>query len=222
MLFFSVLSAINGFAQSKPKATYPYLLYLPKDYANTAKNYPVIVYLHGSSHRGTDLNKLKGYGLPYLIDKGQDFDFIIVSPQCPSEKYWFTDNWFDALYTELKMQYRIDTARLYLTGISMGGGGTFEVAKDFPDTFAALVPLCPWRSDTSRICQLNKVPIWTFHGTADDIVPVAETEEKVKALQKCHGDITYTPLENDGHGIQWLYEKQGKHDIYQWMLKHSK
>ncbi|WP_428659258.1 alpha/beta hydrolase-fold protein [Runella sp.] len=222
LLLLCLLPVFCTFSQSKPKANYPYLLYLPKDYASTTKNYPVIIYLHGSSHRGTDLNKLKSYGLPYVIDKGREFEFIIVSPQCPNGKLWYTDNWFEPLYAELKTKYRIDPSRVYLTGISMGGGGVFEVAKDHPDTFAALVPLCAWQSNTSRICRLKNTPIWTFHGTADEVVPISETDEKVRTLQKCNATITYTQLENDGHGIQWLYEKQDKYDIYQWMLKYKK
>jgi predicted peptidase len=165
------------------------------------------------------LNKLKGYGLPYLVDKGQDFDFIIASPQCPENKYWVTENWFDSLYLDLKNRCRIDTNRVYVTGISMGGYGAFTVAMDFPETFAALLPLCGGCNDrdTTRICNLRNTPIWAFHGTTDDVIPIGEIERIVIALKQCNGNITFTRLENKGHGIQFLYEKNP--EIYEWMLK---
>jgi predicted peptidase len=208
---------------SKEKKSYNYLLYLPTDYKLNKKKYPLVIYLHGSSQRGNDLNKLKSYGLPQLVDKGRNFDFIIASPQCPANvSHWYTENWFDSLFLELTSKYEIDLTRVYLTGISMGGGGVFEVAKEHPDTFAALVPLCAWASSPEHICRLNKIPIWTFHGTNDDSVPIAETKEKVRKLQECNGNIKFTQLENEGHGIQWLYERQDKYDIYDWMLSHQK
>src|SRR5690554_4630573 len=125
--FFLVLilitSAISIQAQplSKAKAKYDYLVYLPDDHLE--KKYPLIIYLHGSSNRGSDLNKLKQYGLPHAIDKGEEFDFIIISPQCPEGKIWSSENWFEPLYAELISKYKIDTDRVYLTGVSMGGGG---------------------------------------------------------------------------------------------------
>ncbi|TDS07559.1 carboxylesterase family protein [Sphingobacterium paludis] len=206
-------------AQEKTKAKYNYLLYLPKDYAKTSKRYPVVVYLHGGSHKGQDLNKLKGYGLPYLIDKGEDFEFIIASPQCPDNKYWSNENWFDSLYLDLSEKYRIDSKRMYVTGISMGGYGAYTVAMDFPEIFAAIVPLCGGinDSDTSRICNLRDIPIWTFHGTADDKIPIKETERIAAQLRFCKGNMKFTRLENAGHGIEYLYEKN--REIYTWMLK---
>ncbi|MDR2921201.1 MAG: prolyl oligopeptidase family serine peptidase [Tannerella sp.] len=209
-------------SQPKPKADYNYLLYLPKDYAVQTRSYPLVIYLHGGSHKGTDLNKLKEYGLPYLVDQGKDFDFILVSPQCPDNKYWSIDDWFEPLYIKLLAEYRIDIEKVYLTGISMGGYGAFIVAMDYPDKFAAIVPLCGGcnDSDTIRICNLKNIPVWTFHGTADDLIPISETERIVDALNQCKGKIKFTKLKGEGHGIQYLYEKYPK--IYKWMLKQQR
>lgn len=212
-----------GHAQPKATAKYDYALYLPKDYStNTTKKYPLIIYLHGSSQRGNDLEKLKGYGLPYLVDKGQDFEFIIASPQCPSYKQWYTDNWFETLFQELTAKYRIDISRVYLTGVSMGGYGTFITALDFPDIFAAIVPLCGGVTDKdlTRLCNISKVPVWTFHGTADYVIPISETERVETGLKKCKGNIQFTRLEDEGHQIHYLYEQ--KPEIYEWLLKHKK
>ncbi len=220
-MLFSLMCFSSVYAQStdKPKARYNYLLYLPKDYDKKTMPYPVIIYLHGSSHRGNDLNKLKGYGLPYVIDQGKEFNFIIASPQCPDGKYWSTENWFDSLYTELATKYRVDTDRVYLTGISLGGYGTFIAGMDHADKLAAIVPLCGGVNDgdMTRLCPtLKNMPIWTFHGTADNIIPMSETERVVKALVACGGNIQFTQMEGEGHSIQYLYERD---EIYEWMMK---
>jgi len=221
-LILSLFLYLNSYSQAKVKVSYNYLLYLPKDYSTCIKKYPLVIYLHGGSQKGNDLNKLKEYGLPYLVDKGQNFNFIIASPQCPDNKYWSTDDWFDSLYSDLTTKYQIDTNRVYLTGISMGGYGTYIAAMDFPDKFAAIVPLCGGinDSDTLRVCNLSKIPIWTFHGTADDNILISETERIVNRLKLCGGNIKFTRLKNEGHGIQYLYEKEPQ--IYKWMLKHKK
>lgn len=184
--------------------------------------YPLIIYLHGSSHRGNDLNKLKGYGLPYVIDKGKEFNFIVASPQCPDGKYWSTENWFDSLYTELTTKYRVDQSRVYLTGVSLGGYGTFIAGIEHADKLAAIVPLCGGvnDSDMTRLCSsLKNIPIWAFHGTADNIIPITETERVVKTLEECKGNLKFTRLENEGHSIQYLYESD---EIYEWMLRWRK
>lgn len=225
--FFSKSSAKNigsYISENSPteKKNYKYLIYLPKGYS-AKKKYPLVIYLHGSSQRGDDLNKLKAYGLPQLVENGSNFEFIIASPQCPTGVMdWSSENWFDALFVDLNTKYQIDPDRVYLTGVSMGGGGTFEIAKKYPDKFAALVPLCAWNSDVTNICNISAIPTWTFHGKLDDVVPLSETEEKVKKLRDCKGNITYTVLENDGHRIQWLYGKNDKYDIFAWMLKHKR
>jgi predicted peptidase len=223
-LLFSLICVSCTYGQStvKPMAKYNYLLYLPKDYDKKTMPYPLIIYLHGSSHRGNDLNKLKGYGLPYVIDKGKEFNFIIASPQCPDGKYWSTENWFDSLYTELTTKYRVDTDRVYLTGISLGGYGTFIAGIEHSAQLAAIVPLCGGvnDSDMPRLCNtLKNMPILAFHGTADNVIPISETERIVKALEDCKVNIKFTKLENEGHSIQYLYERD---EIYAWMLRWRK
>lgn len=221
-LLFTFYICGNIYSQSKSQADYNYLVYLPKDYSKQTKNYPLVIYLHGGSQKGNDLNKLKEYGLPYLVDQGKDFDFIIVSPQCPNNKYWSSEDWFEPLYAKILAEYRIDIDKVYLTGISMGGYGTYIVAMDYPDKFAAIVPLCGGcnDSDTTRICNLKNIPIWAFHGTADDKIPISETERIVNTLEKYSRKIKFTKLKGEGHGIQFLYEKFPQ--IYKWMLKQSR
>ncbi|TDQ78301.1 carboxylesterase family protein [Sphingobacterium yanglingense] len=216
--FYSALSI----AQEKAKVNYKHLTYLPEKYNTDTSSYPLVIYLHGGSQKGNDLEKLKIYGLPYLADQGKEFDFIIIAPQCPDGKYWSTENWFDPLYNEVISNYRVDKSRVYVTGISMGGYGTYIAALDHSDKIAAIVPLCGGvnDSDTSRICVLKDIPILTYHGTADKDISIQETERIVNGLKKCEGNIIFHRLEGEGHGIQYLYETNP--DIYQWLLKQRK
>ena len=213
----SVKAQTNQKVKSREK--YKYLIYLPKGYAAQKTEYPLVIYLHGGSQRGQDLAKLNLYGLPYRVKKGDDFDFIIASPQCPEGKFWSTDNWFEPLFEELKKTYRIDPKRVYLTGISMGGYGAWQTAVAYPDVFAALLPLCGGCDDSTQICRINYVPIWTFHGTDDDQVSIDETERLVRRLNQCGGNVKFSRLQNEGHSIQYLYEDK---TLYDWLLKQHK
>jgi predicted peptidase len=206
-------------AQSKAREKYEYLLYVPKEYPANQRSYPLVISLHGSSLKGNDLNKLKRYGLPQLVEQGHDYEFIIASPQCPDGKFWSTDNWFEPLYEELIAKYRIDPKRVYLTGISMGGYGVWQTAVAYPDKFAAIMPLCGGCDDSTQICRISQIPVWTFHGTADDVIPIDETERLVKRLNQCNGNVKFTKLDKVGHSIQYLYEDN---TIYDWLLKQHK
>lgn len=221
-IFFLVLS-VFGFlgtqAQfvkaNKPKVDLEYLIYLPIDYnTNIETDYSLIIYLHGGSHRGENLELLKSYGIPRLIDEGKNYDFIIASPQCPDTTYWSRIDWFDSLYHELNSKYRINQAEVYVTGISMGGFGAWHSAMDYPDLVKAIVPLCGGCNDSIEICGISHIPIWTFHGALDNQISINETERLVKRLETCSSNVKFTRLEDQGHGIHYLYEKK---DIFKWL-----
>lgn len=216
LLFFNAKRS-NPKGEKLP-ASYKYLLYLPDSYDSSKGEFPLLIYLHGASVRGNELNKIKAYGLPFLIDKGENFDFIVVSPQCPASKSWSSENWFEPLYKELSEKYQIDSNRVYITGMSLGGYGAWNTAMEYPFRFAAVVPLCGG-GDIENVCELSNIPVWTFHGTADSLVPISETEKLVNALKKCNGNIKFTRLEGKGHSIHWVYEDK---EIYSWMLKQNK
>lgn len=217
-IFFSFTTKAQTKPADKAKVKYAYSLYLPKDYQTNKRNYPLVIYLHGGSQRGNDLTKLHEYGPPQLVDQGKEFPFIIASPQCPDGKYWSTDNWFEPLYAELLTSYRIDTKRVYLTGISMGGYGTWQTAVAYPDKFAAIMPMCGGCDDSTQICRIKDLPVWAFHGTADDKISFGLTDRLVKRLRSCPGkdQVRFTKLVNKGHDIQYLYQRK---KIYRWLLK---
>jgi predicted peptidase len=198
---------------------YKYLSYTPGDYDQNKKRlWPLIIYLHGKSLCGNDLNRLKKYGIPYFIDQGMQFKAIVVSPQCPKGKDWTSENWFESLFGEVCQRYHIDTTRIYLTGMSMGGFGAWDLAIKYPNRFAAVVPLCGG-GKPQNVCVIRNVPIWVFHGDRDKQVPIARSAEMVEALKRCGGSPKFTVLKGQGHDIHRIYENE---TIYRWMYMQQK
>jgi len=219
LLFIGINVYVYGQDNSNPKVKCDYLLYLPEDYSNKTDTFPLLIYLHGGLMRGDNLEKLKVYGLPKLIDSGNQYDFIIASPQCPNDTYWSKIDWFDNLYQDLTGKYRIDKDRIYVTGISMGGFGAWHAAMDYPDKIAAIIPLCGGCNDSLEICRINRIPVWTFHGTADKSIDFNETERLVDKLKMCNGNVKFSRLDSSGHNIGCIYEHK---EIYDWLLKQNK
>ena len=203
-------------------ARYDYLTYLPKDYdVNVSTKWPTIIFLHGGSSRGNDLRRVKANGIPDRIERGKDLPFIVIAPQCPIDKRWETDDWFDILYREITTRYRVDTNRIYLTGLSLGGSGTWYLAMKHPSIFAAIAPISGKTSHMQFIldsaCKLTGLPIWIFHGKADEIVDVKETYQIAKRLDQCN--VSYSLSIFDGHKHwQTPWEVYGEDKIYSWFL----
>jgi pimeloyl-ACP methyl ester carboxylesterase len=216
----------NGRTIRPAEARYHYLTYLPKDYdTNLATKWPTIVFLHGGSSRGSDLKRVKANGIPDRLERGKNIPFIVIAPQCPLDKRWETDDWFEALYAEITSRYRIDTNRIYLTGLSLGGSGTWYLAVKHPSTFAAIAPISGKTSPIQYIldsaCKLAGVPIWIFHGKADEIVDVKETLTIAERLDQCN--VTYSLSLFDGHNHwQTQWEVYGDDKIYSWFLGYKK
>src|SRR4030066_1336392 len=120
-----------------------YLLFLPEGYENKQQRWPMILFLHGAGERGNDLNLVKKHGLPKIIEQQKDFPFIVVSPQCPQGQWWTEKvEVLINLLDEIVNRYNVDTERIYLTGLSMGGYGTWTLAAAYPERFAAIAPIC--------------------------------------------------------------------------------
>jgi antitoxin component YwqK of YwqJK toxin-antitoxin module/predicted esterase len=205
------------------KKSYNYLLYLPGEYDKNLNNpWPVIIYLHGSSLRGDDLEKVKEYGLPRIIETGKDLPFIIVSPHCPDKKTWSTDDWFPLFLEELKSKYRIDLGRIYLTGVSLGGEGVWYLAIKYPEIFAAIAPVCGPTTALNlpvKAREIKHIPAWVFHGAKDLLVPVRESEIMVASLKEYEGDVTFEVFPEAGHSpFNEVYDEQF---LYDWFLSHK-
>jgi antitoxin component YwqK of YwqJK toxin-antitoxin module/predicted esterase len=201
-----------------------YLLYLPGEYEKNLQNtWPLIIYLHDGSSRGDDLEKVKENGLPGVIEKGKDFAFIIVSPQCPDKKTWAVDNWFPSFLEELKRKYRIDLGRIYLTGVGLGGEGVWDLAIKYPETFAAIAPGGGSTGALNFPVQARRIkhiPAWVFHGARDLLVPVNESETMVASLKSCGGDVTFEVFPEAGHS-PFTNEVYGEQFLYEWFLGHQ-
>jgi predicted peptidase len=117
-----------------------YLLYLPKNY-DTKESWPLVLFLHGAGERGDDLELVKKHGPPKLISEGKEFPFIVVSPQCPKDRWWEPIELI-ALLDDLQSKLKVDEDRIYLTGLSMGGFGTWRLAAFAPDRLATIAPIC--------------------------------------------------------------------------------
>jgi predicted peptidase len=198
----------------------PYLLFLPATYAATPDTYwPLILYLHGGSLRGDDVERLRTLGLPHRLESEPDFPFVVVSPQCPAGEIWTDAEAIDALLDRVIHDFRIDPQRIYVTGHSMGGRGALYFASRLPSRFAAVLSLSPVSPITAWGRQLAQIPLWLFHGTADMLAPIAETKELVQAVETAGGHPRFNRLEGRDHFILDVYDQP---DIYQWLLQQKR
>lgn len=196
----------------------PYLLYLPENFKTEKKDWPLLIFLHGAGERGTDLDLVTRHGPPKLIKQGQKFLFIMVAPQCPKDRWWDVeelDAWLDALLKQLP----VDEKRIYLTGLSMGGFGTWAWAINRPDRFAALAPICGGGNPLEAY-KLKDIPIWVFHGAKDPVVPIKRSEEMVEAVKQAGGNVKFTVYPEAGHDA-WT-ETYNNPQFYEWLLQQVK
>lgn len=159
-----------------------YLLFLPAAYAVHPQRWPLMLFLHGAGERGDDLQLVKRHGVAKIVEEQPAFPLLVVSPQCPPTEAWAPEPLL-ALLDDIEQHYDVDPERLYVTGLSMGGFGTWAVAIAAPDRFAAVAPICG--GDPSRVGVLRHLPVWAFHGARDPIVPLQRTVEMVEALRQC-------------------------------------
>ena len=190
-----------------------YLLYLPEGYKTVLKSWPLVLFLHGSGERGTDLKTLERQGLPKLA-AGRSFPFILVAPQIPEGEVW-NEEPLTYLLDELETTLWIDSDRIYLTGISMGAFGAWDLAVTTPDRFAALLVISGGGNPV-EICQLKDVPVWIVHGRQDDVIPVSWSEALGRRLERCGGNVKVTVYPDADHDA-WsrTYEDPA---VLEWLL----
>lgn len=220
--FFLCFHFISVQAQQTPQKFIQetqYLLSFPDGYdQDTTKRWPLMIFLHGSGESGTDLQKIKVHGPPKLIEQGKKYPFIVVSPQAQLPYGWEPENLYKLLQY-IKQTQRVDQDRVYLTGLSMGGFGTWELAMKHPEEFAAIAPVCGG-GDTTEAWKLRYVPIWCFHGAKDDVVLPMQSEKMVNAVKQYNPDVRFT-LYPDANHNSWdtTYNNDS---LYQWMLGHKR
>lgn len=190
-----------------------YLLSLPVDYEKSKDSWPLVLFLHGSGESGSDLNKVKVHGPPKLVETRGPFPFILVSPQSPGRSW--NPEVLNALVDSLIKEHRVDRDRVYLTGLSMGGFGTWALAAAYPDKFAALVPICGG-GNPADASKLARLPIWVFHGAKDSVVPLRRSAEMVDALKAAGGNPKFT-VYPEGEHDSWT-ETYDNPEFYRWLL----
>jgi predicted peptidase len=209
----------HTFRQSRPHSReLHYLLFLPSTYAVHPQRWPLMLFLHGAGERGDDLQLVKRHGVAKIVEEQPAFPLLVVSPQCPPTEAWAPEPLL-ALLDDIEQHYDVDPERLYVTGLSMGGFGTWAVAIAAPDRFAAIAPICGG-GDPSRVGVLRHLPVWAFHGARDPIVPLQRTVEMVEALRQCGGNVRFTVYPEAGHDA-WT-ATYANPELYAWFLAHTR
>jgi len=195
-----------------------YLTFLPDGY-DPSSQYPLLVFLHGIGERGDDPEKVMTHGVPQILE--QNLPFIIICPQCPDGTIWSMESdGLDALLNEVLSRYAVDEKRLYLTGLSMGGYGTWDYALRYPKRFAALAPVCGGTLRLEDIGRIKHIPIWAFHGELDKRIPAEGTRQLARAMEAVGGKMKATYYPEVGHNA-WV-KAYSTPDLYKWLLQHER
>jgi predicted peptidase len=216
----------------------PYRLLKPQNY-DPVQKYPLILFLHGAGARGNDNSAQISASHRSFVRQITDAQFraahpaFVVAPQCPEGEKWADTDWEKGSYSidaipesdQLQMvrelldvlaqEFSMDPERLYITGLSMGGFGTWDLILRHPGKFAAAIPVCGG-GDPSKAADIRHLPIWTFHGDMDDVVPVQGTREMVEAIRKAGGEPRYTEIKGGGHDA-WVTAYQP--ETFQWLMQ---
>ena len=217
-----------GYAHDSGEGGLNYLLFLPQTYTGAPDvKWPLLIFLHGLSKRGDTreaLEIIKLDGPPKIVEDRSDFPFILLSPQCPSETYWYpVFDRLDALIEAVTTTYAVDESKVYLTGLSMGGFGTWRLALKHPGQFAAVVPIAGGYIFESEevpedICVLKDLPIWVFHGGEDEAVPSWQSQIMVDALRQCPANVRNTHYADANHADAWK-RAYADPELYTWLLE---
>ncbi len=217
--------------------TMRYLLFTPKDYQSDGKKWPLMLFLHGLGECSKDdLSRVKTHGPANLVDSRADFPFVVVTPQAPpppgykegvtytsdeiialAAKTW-NPNELIQLVDHVTAKMNVDRDCIYVTGLSMGGFGTWRLVAMYPDRFAAAVPICGGGEPKKMAGAVSRVPIWAFHGAKDEVVPVRYSREMVDAVKRAGGDVKLTVYPEAQHDSWKATYDNPK--VYDWLLAH--
>ena len=195
-----------------------YLLGLPEEYVAKDK-WPLILFLHGAGERGNDLNRVLKHGPPKKIRKGESMPFVVVSPQCDTGKRWNAEA-LSKLLDDVESKYKIDKQRIYLTGLSMGGYGSWALTAHSPKRFAAVAPICGGGDAEVIPAKIkNHVPVWAFHGDNDRVVPIEGTQKLVDGLKELGAEPKFTIYAGVNHD-SWT-ETYDNPELYKWFMSYK-
>ena len=215
-----ILTSAFGFSQLKTitnKTTYPFWINVPEK--ESTEKQPVLIFLHGKSLSGTDLNRVRRYGVLRAMDKGRKIPAIVVAPQV-AKGNWNPDKVLEVL-EYVKKNYNVDESRIYVCGMSLGGYGTLHFAGKYADKITAAVAICGG-GNVKDGCKLATIPLWIQHGDVDHIVPMSESKKVVDAIKKCdeNADVTLTIIKGGNHGnVERLFHEDA---MYDWLFKQKR
>ena len=198
-----------------------YFLYYPKEYEEEKNDkFPLLLFLHGGGESGGTLEDLKTNGPPKLLAEGKEFPFLILAPQNPHKRKWWNTRAVIQLLDTVIKNNRVDANRVYLTGLSRGGGAAWELAVQYPDKFAAMAVVCGM-TPVPYAGWINKnMPIWVFHGTEDKSIPISESENMVNKLEEMGYDVRFTKYEGVGHN-SWV-QAYNTEELYNWFMEQKR
>lgn len=218
-LLLSSLSCLGQLTAIHNQADYPFLLHLPA--VSILKNHPpVLIFLHGRSLSGNNLEMVKKYGIIHEIEKGREIPAIVIAPQVPAGKSWEPAKVLSVLRF-VQQQFDTDTNRVYVTGMSLGGYGTLDFAGKYPEIVTAAVALCGG-GNINNGCNLSTIPVWIQHGNRDSAVPISESEKMVRSIRACNGgeNLKYTVVSGANHGdLESVFRTD---ELYEWLFQFSK
>ena len=225
---------LQGHFRAEDGTTMRYLVWLPEGYGDDRdKQHPLIVFLHGSGDAQYESEFVVSFGLPAVLELGEqpeNFDFVVISPQAAPGSAWWTNRQvdiIDELLEEMLNTYLVDPERVYLTGLSMGGYGSWYVATAHPERYAAMVSTSGSAYGSANLppeefmCQLKKVPVRGFHGETDAIAEYQLVESAVRGFETlCGATVEWTAYPDAGHFE--AYERAYRDPaLYDWMLSHT-
>ena len=213
-----------------------YRIHIPAN-MDIKKQYPLVLFLHGAGERGNDNKRQLIHGAKDILDYSENnMPAIIIAPQCPAGEQWVNIPWANLSHTmpaepsdsmrltiellnKLTRELSVDEKRIYVTGLSMGGFGTWDIIQRYPDIFAAAIPICGG-GDTSLAPKLIGIPLWAFHGGADMTVKTVRSQDMIAAIKKAGGNPKYTEYEGVTHD-SWT-RTYANQDVLKWLFSQKK
>ena len=196
---------------------YPFWINVPE--TEKTEKQPILIFLHGKSLSGTDLNRVRRYGVLRAMDKGRKIPAIVVAPQL-AKGSWNPDKVLEVL-EYVKKNYNVDESRIYVCGMSLGGYGTLHFAGKHADKITAAVAICGG-GNVSDGCKLATIPLWIQHGDKDFIVPMSESEKVVNAIRKCNAkaNLIFTIIKGGNHGsVESVFHQDA---MYDWLFEQKR
>ncbi len=210
------------------RGTLRYLFYAPSEYSRQGeRRWPLMLFLHGAGERGTNLQLVTKHGPPKLVQQGTNFPFLLIAPQCPEGRRWEIEPLLQLL-DYVVARHAVDTNRVYLTGLSMGGYGAWKLGISHPERFAALAPICGGGeiidvllAAREKAAALRRLPVWAFHGAKDPVVPLGESERMVAALKKAGCPEVRLTVYPEAEHDSWT-QTYSNPEFYEWLLAHRR